>query len=114
MWKGRRGRVCGRKVGMNRLEARYAAYLESLKQQGEILDYGFERIKLKLADNTFYCPDFDVTDKDNYFSIHEVKGYWEDDARVKIKVAAALFPFAFVAIKERPKKNGGGWEFEEF
>lgn len=47
--------------------------------------------------------------------LHEVKGYWEDDARVKIKVAAeAFWMFRFIAIKARPKKEGGGWEIEEF
>lgn len=38
----------------------------------------------------------------------------EDDARVKIKVAADLYPFEFIAIKAKAKKNGGGWEKEVF
>ena len=37
-----------------------------------------------------------------------------DDARVKIKVAADMYPFKFLAIKKRAKKLGGGWEIEEF
>lgn len=45
---------------------------------------------------------------------HEVKGFWTDDARVKIKVAASLFPFKFVAVKVQSQKNGGGWAIEEF
>jgi hypothetical protein len=44
----------------------------------------------------------------------EVKGYWMDDARVKIKVAAEMYPFRFVAAKPKSKKNGGGWEYEIF
>ena len=45
---------------------------------------------------------------------HESKGHWEDDARVKIKVAAEKFPFQFIAITKRAKKHGGGWEIETF
>jgi hypothetical protein len=46
--------------------------------------------------------------------MHEVKGFWQDDARAKIKIAADLYPFRFIAVKVKPKKNGGGWETEEF
>lgn len=95
---------------MNKLEAAYAARLESLKLAGEIADYRFECIKLRLADNTFYAPDFMVLRPDGAFEVHEVKGHWEDDARVKIKVAAAQFPFKFVAVK----KTKNGWVREVF
>jgi hypothetical protein len=44
----------------------------------------------------------------------EVKGHWEDDARVKIKVAAELFPFVFRAFKPKAKRDGGGWSMEVF
>lgn len=37
-----------------------------------------------------------------------------DDARVKIKVAADLYPFEFIAIRALPKKSGGGWAEEMF
>lgn len=95
---------------MNKLEAAYAARLESLKLAGEIADYRFECIKLRLADNTFYAPDFIVLRADGVFEVHEVKGHWEDDARVKIKVAAGLYPFKFIAAR----KQKGAWVFEEF
>ena len=45
---------------------------------------------------------------------HEVKGFWTDDARVKVKVAADQYPFRFIAIKALPKKQGGGWAAESF
>lgn len=95
---------------MNKLEAAYAARLESLKLAGEIADYRFECIKLRLADKTFYTPDFMVLRADGTFEMHEVKGFWEDDARVKIKVAAELYPFKFIAAR----KVKGAWVFEEF
>lgn len=95
---------------MNKTESAYAARLDVLKAAGEISDYQFEAVKLKLAKATFYTPDF-VVIRDNCIEIHEVKGFWQDDARVKIKVAADKFPwFRFVAVKKNKKE----WEFEEF
>ena len=99
---------------MNKTEERYAAYLTQLQQKGLILWHKFEAVKLRLADNTFYSPDFAVLSAAGFMEMHEVKGYWMDDARVKIKVAAALFPFKFVAVKAQSKRDGGGWEREEF
>lgn len=99
---------------MNKTEAAYAQYLEALKQAGEIQWYGFEAWKFRLADNTFYTPDFMVLPKTGLIEAHEVKGYWMDDARVKIKVATAQHPVKFIAVKARTKKDGGGWEVEEF
>ena len=51
---------------------------------------------------------------DGTMEMHEVKGFWQDDARVKIKVAADMYPLKFIAVKRRSKKNGGGWSIEEF
>lgn len=99
---------------MNKLEADYAAYLREAQIGGEVEWFAFEGIKLRLADSTFYTPDFFVMNRDGMLECHEVKGYWEEDARVKIKVAAALFPFAFRAVQRLAKKEGGGWRFEFF
>lgn len=99
---------------MNKTEQAYAAYLTQLQAVGGILWHKFEGMKLRLADNTFYTPDFAVMRPDGQIELHEVKGFWQDDARVKIKVAADMYPFKFLAIKARAKKSGGGWEVEEF
>lgn len=99
---------------MNKTEAAYDAHLKLLTHAGVVLWHKFEAIKLRLADNTFYTCDFAVMTSDNILEMHEVKGFWQDDARVKIKVAASLYPFRFVAVKARAKKHGGGWEREEF
>lgn len=99
---------------LNKTEEAYAQTLEVLKIAGEISWYKFEGIKLRLADNTFYTPDFVVLGQDNVLEMHEVKGYWRDDARAKIKIAADLYPFKFLAAKPKPKKDGGGWEIEFF
>jgi hypothetical protein len=100
-----------RRGHMNRTELAYAGVLEARKAVGEVLGYWFEACKLRLADKTFYTPDFLVWAADGTLECHEVKAFWADDARVKIKVAAALYPFRFLAVR-RPGKNRG-WEVEE-
>lgn len=99
---------------MNRTEQAYAEFLSKLQAAGGILWHKFEGVKLRLADNTFYTPDFVLMQPDGRIECHEVKGFWQDDARVKIKVAADMYPFKFVAVRPRPKKDGGGWQVEEF
>ena len=97
---------------MNKTEQRYADRLEAMKKRGEIESYKFEMVKFKLAKRTFYTPDFYVVLKD-HIEIHEVKGFWMDHARVKIKVAAEQFP-EFRWISARWKNKTIGWIFEEF
>lgn len=99
---------------MNKTESEYAQHLELLKRAGEITWYRFEGMKFRLADNTFYTPDFSVMCSDGLVEMHEVKGFWTDDARVKIKVAADMYPFAFKAVQKQAKKEGGGWKVELF
>lgn len=98
----------------NKTEAAYEAYLKLLQYAGDVLWFKFEGVKLRLADNTFYTPDFMVMMEDGTLEMREVKGFWADDAKVKIKVAADMYPFRFIAVKAKPKKDGGGWSVEEF
>lgn len=100
--------------GMNSLEQKYSEYLDELVRSGSICWWAFEPIKLKLAEKTHYCPDFLVQTADCELQVHEVKGFWRDDARVKIKVAASMFPFRFIAVTPIAKNKGGGWQIEEF
>lgn len=90
---------------MNKTEADY--HFE-LKSNPEIIWCSFEAVKLRLADRTFYTPDFLVMKANGEIEIHEVKGFWEDDARVKIKVAAEAFPFRFIAVNRKKKE----WHYE--
>ncbi len=99
---------------MNGTEQSYAMHLEARKQAGSVQWYKFEGMKFRLADGTFYTPDFVVLDRDGFMEAHEVKGFWTDDARVKIKVAADQYPVSFIAIKKLPKSKGGGWDVERF
>ena len=99
---------------MNKTEQAYAERLEYLRSIGAVAWYKFEGVKLRLADNTFYTPDFAVMLPDGQMEMHEVKGHWTDDARVKIKVAADMYPFQFVALRAKSKRDGGGWAAEHF
>lgn len=110
MWK-KYGRAVRRKPGeMNKLEAEYAERLKDEIQLGSIAWFSFDAIKLRLAASCFYTPDFIVINGCSEIEVHEVKGHWEDDARVKIKVAAAQFPFRFKALT----KKKGIWIEEAF
>ena len=99
---------------MNGLEKRYAAHLQIRKTVGEIRDWKFEPLKLKLAPSTFFNPDFGVLMPNGVTELHEAKGHWEDDARVKIKVAAETFRTWFKLVAVRWDKNAADWKFEEF
>ena len=100
---------------MNNTEKEYSQQLELQMLAGEIYAWKFEPVALVLADRTRYTPDFLVIEKDMTVRFDEVKGFWRDDARVKIKVAAKAFPwFKFQAIQKEPKKCGGGWKVEKF
>lgn len=95
---------------MNKTEAAYADHLTLLKHAGEIEWFKFEAMKFRLADKTFYTPDFIVLLRDGFLEAHEVKGHWEDDARVKIKVAASIYPLKFIAITKEKTE----WQREDF
>jgi hypothetical protein len=98
----------------NKLEAAYEQHLELRKRAGEVLWYGFESMTFKLAEGCRYTPDFAVMLANREIQLHECKSIWRDDAKAKTKVAAALFPFQFVAVYAIPKKDGGGFRYEEF
>jgi hypothetical protein len=93
---------------MNKLETSYRDYLDGLKLSGDILDYVYEGVTFRLAVRTTYTPDFLVIRPD-CIEIHEVKGFWRDDGRVKWKTAAAKYPwFRFVGVQRRKNQ----WVFE--
>jgi len=103
---------------MNKGEQKYSNVLQSMKLAGEIQDWKFEPIKLRIgpvSGRCTYTPDFMVIALDDTIEFHEVKGrsgdkaWCEEDAKVKIKSAAEQYPFKFVMIW--PSKKGG-WESE--
>ena len=98
----------------NKTESAYEALLKQRQMAGEVAWFRFEGMKLRLADNTFYTPDFAVMLQNGQIEMHEVKGRWMDDARAKIKIAAEMYPFRFLAVTQQSKKLGGGWNVEAF
>lgn len=103
---------------LNKLESAYEAQvLLPLKLAGEVLSYGFECLRLRLASNTTYTPDFFVQALDGVLELHEVKPwsgklggpFWEEDARLKWKVVAEEYPcFRVLAATLAPD----GWRIE--
>lgn len=94
---------------MNKTERRYADLLFARQHASEVADYWFEAVTFKVAHDTRYTPDFLVQLMDGTLECHEVKGFRRDDAMVKIRTAAAMFPFRFVLVEA----DGKGWKFTE-
>tara|TARA_Y100000310_G_scaffold3890_1_gene4779 strand:- start:342 stop:668 length:327 start_codon:yes stop_codon:yes gene_type:complete len=91
--------------GMNKTEAEHARHLEHLRMEQVILDWMYEKVTLKIAENTRYTPDFMVVTETG-IEFHEVKGaYVRDDAWVKYKVAKAAFPWFHWKLYQKKKKN---------
>ncbi len=83
---------------MNKTEAAYARHLDDQKAAGEVLWWKFEAFKLRIAAGCFLDVDFAVMTADCALQMHDVKGSLRiitDDAKVKMKVAASLYPFQF-------------------
>ena len=79
-------------AGMNKTERRRAIELEAMKRDGLIADWWYEQWTFKLANDTRYTPDFVIQERDGSLRAEETKGFWRDDAKVKVKLFAALFP----------------------
>ena len=99
----------GQFARMNKLEQSVYAHLAS---RPDVVHVGYEEIRLTLGHRSQYTPDFFVVDTSGRIWIVEAKGFWRDDARVKIKVAARKFPwFDFYAITKDRKTKELQWEY---
>lgn len=80
---------------MNGTEERYAALLDARMAAGEIVWWKYEAISFRLAEyKCHYHPDFMLMLPDGTIEIHETKGgFTREDAQIKLKVAASMFPF---------------------
>ena len=105
-----RARATYRPGVMNSTEEEYAQMLEHRRLAGEIQMWLFESTKLILAPKLTYTPDFLVINADSILEFHEVKGFWRDDAKVKVKMAKEKFPFTFI-IAEKKRKEWNIYEF---
>ena len=93
--------------GLNKLETAFLGHLEARKM-GELLT---QAITLKIANGCRYTPDFVEVRHGLGMRAYEVKGFMRDDAAVKIKVAAARFPWIEFFLATRPKR-AGEWRIE--
>jgi len=104
-----------RKREMNGIETDYLK--EVLKPQiivNEMRNVVFEGMRIKLAKGAYYTPDFYCLMFNGEIELHETKGHWREAARVRIKVAAELYPeFRFVAIT-KGKRGEPRWKEENF
>ncbi|MDE2105354.1 MAG: hypothetical protein KGL39_49465 [Patescibacteria group bacterium] len=94
--------------GMNKWEQRLWNELLHVRQ---VSDLHFESVKLKLAGRTWYTPDFlAVVIGESRQVFLEVKGFMRDDAAVKLKTAASLYPeFRWLLVRACK----GGWDVRE-
>ena len=86
--------------------------LKPRAKSGFFAGFDYEPLKLRIGRGAYYTPDFVVYPGQpslyNLF-IYEVKGFWREAARVRIKVAAERYPnFNFVAVTY----SDGCWQFE--
>lgn len=99
---------------MNKTESRYAQRLQLLQGAGKVLWWKFESIKLRLAPDCTITVDFAVMTDAGVLEMHDVKGakgIYFDDAKVKMRVAADMFPFIFKVVYPKPKSED--WITEE-
>lgn len=73
-------------------ERDYAKHLQLRKRAGEILGWTYACPPFLIGFDCRYKPDFMVTLNNGTVEMHEVKGYFRDDAKVKLMVAASAFP----------------------
>lgn len=100
---------------LNKTETRYSIYLDQQKLAGAVQWWHFEGIKLMLARNTSITVDFAVMPDTGILEMRDVKATKEaitDDARAKMKVAAAMYPFVFKFVYP-VGKGVAGWVEEE-
>ena len=102
---------------MNRTEKAYAEHLERLRVGGSIVWFKFEGVKFRLADNTFYTPDFLVMNATGELEVHEVKGstyIFQEDAKVKVKVASEMYPLKFLVAFPQKGSRNAKWNLVEY
>lgn len=92
---------------LNKTEAWRLAHLRALN----VPALGVQNITLKLGDDCRFTPDFNYLGPSGEMVFEDVKGFQRDDALVKIKVAARLFPWArFLIVKKNGKVD---WDVTE-
>lgn len=92
--------------GMNKTEQAFYEHLKTTLPEFRIYAQSFT---LKIANGCRYTPDFVLIGDDGRLHAYETKGFMRDDAAVKIKVAASLYPAIQFTLVHRKK---GAWHME--
>lgn len=101
----------------SKLEAAYAAVLDAQKRVGQLIDWRYEEIGLRLADDVYYYPDFLLIERDAAevyrYTFDEVKGRrqgkgWEL-GRAKLRIAAQMHPWYTFRLVT---KGASGWDWQ--
>lgn len=97
---------------------------DSLFKPGGVVWFRYEHVKLRLADGTWYSPDFVAMTEDGTIVCYEVKPgrmvkgelgtIITDGAAVKLKVAEEHYPLRFVLVTAYKAlvRDGGAWTFK--
>ncbi|KOR22976.1 hypothetical protein ABW54_03900 [Burkholderia cenocepacia] len=88
----------------------YGELLATMRQIGRVLWFRANPIKLRLADETYYCPNFAVMVASGHLEMHHVVNAAKNEPLTTVKIAAEQFPFRFVAVH---RDDSCGWKFEE-
>jgi hypothetical protein len=98
-------------AGMNKTERDWAIALEARRRAGGIREWHYGAVTLKIGEDCRYTPDFFVVYADGSVGFDEVKGFWREDAKVKLRAAAKQYPFLFHAVRRLGKT---GWDVAEY
>lgn len=93
----------------SKLEAAYDQYLAVLKHEGEILEYWYHPLTMKLPGGVRYTPDFMVWHAGGGVQIHECKGWSKNlrDGMTRLTIASGLFScWRWKLVK----RNKGQWD----
>ena len=94
----------------NKWEAEFGRYLQMNLPGTSVMP---QALTFRLARATSYTPDWIVWHGNGRtLEAFEVKGFWRQSGRIKIKMAARLFPQVVFSAVTRPKGKKGGWQFE--
>jgi hypothetical protein len=72
---------------MSKLEIKYQQHLNELIRAGVVASFEYERNTINLAKRTTYTPDWLIQYTDGRVVYHETKGYMEEDAWIRMKIA---------------------------
>jgi len=97
---------------LNKTEAAFEQHLRAKFPAKIICTQG---VTLTLGNGVRYTPDFSTWAQlgDTFPAFFEVKGFMRDDAAVKLKVAAAMYPQFIFFLVHRDKSAPSGWRIEE-